>query len=202
MGLSAALACTSQASAQLFGQRTLGRSLSRQMSPAEEVGQISGGERYLRGNRNLADFVGRDLAERQNFVGIEQGIVRGRALSAVDDLRDPPPSTVNQVQPPPAQAARRAYRPRLTIDFRYRPPSAEAVSATVQQSLKNVPGIQRLGPIRIRLEDRTAILEGEVATARERTLAEQLALLEPGISRVRNLLRVAEPPDEQSAPRD
>ena len=42
----------------------------------------------------------------------------------------------------------------------------------------------------------------EVATARERTLAEQLALLEPGISRVQNLLRVAEPRDEQSAPRD
>ena len=193
---------TSPAAAQLFGQRTLGRTLSRQPGPAEEVGQITGGERFLRGNRSLADFVGRDLSERQNFVGIEQGIVRGRAISAVDNLRNPPPSNVNQVGPVPASTARRAYRPRLEIDFSYSPLPATDLRATLEQSLNNAPALAGLGPIQLRLEDRTAILAGVVATEHERALAEQLVLLEPGISRVRNLLVVAEPPAEQSAPRD
>ena len=45
-------------------------------------------------------------------------------------------------------------------------------------------------PIRVVMEAETVTLRGVVQTAHDRVLAEQLALLEPGVRRVRNELTV------------
>ncbi len=187
-----ALTYQSEAAAQLFGQRSFGRTPLRRAQPSEQIGQISGSERFLRGNRRATDFVGRDSSERRSFVGVEQGAMQGRVRSAVSNLRPAREPSVNRPPAPPA-SRQQPYPPRLTIDFRYTPRSTESVRSTLQRRLADSPGIKNLGPVEVRLENRTAILEGEVASEHDRVLAEQLARLEPGISQVRNLLRVAEP---------
>ena len=53
--------------------------------------------------------------------------------------------------------------------------------------------------VEIRLQGRTAVLRGSVATDHDRAVAEQLALLEPGISFVRNELSTTSPPESETA---
>ncbi len=63
----------SPAVAQLFGSRNLGQPLSRRPRPMEvanaTAGQISGTERFLRGNRERTDFVARTSARPRNSWG-------------------------------------------------------------------------------------------------------------------------------------
>jgi len=197
-----ALAYPSEGAAQLFGQRSLRGTLSRRAGSSEDVGQLSGRERFLRGNRRAADFVGRDAAERRSFVGVEQGAMQGRVRSAVSNLRPPRERNVNRPPSPPASRQNQPYPPRLTIDFRFTPLPTESVRSTLQRRLTESPGIETLESIRVRVEKRTAILEGEVASEHDRILAEQLARLEPGISQVKNLLEVAERPVDAPASRE
>lgn len=197
---------TERAEAQMFGPRTLGGNLRPGVGPGQsEAGTLTGNERFIRGNRDLSDFVGADRGDLGRFVGQESGRVQGPLRSAIDVLQPPPDRNINR--PPPetttGRAARRSpYRPRYRLDFAL-PTSGPSLgspelAARVQDSLARA-GAQwgrssaaaEPRQLVVRLEGRTAILEGEVASERHRALAERLLLLEPGISSVRNELTVA-----------
>ena len=101
-----ALTYQSGAAAQLFGQRSVGRTPLRRAQTSQQIGQISGSERFLRGNRRATDFVGRDSSERRSFVGVEQGAMQGRVRSAVSNLRPAREPRVNRPPAPPASPGR------------------------------------------------------------------------------------------------
>lgn len=87
-------------------------------------------------------------------------------------------------------------RSQLRIPMRL-PPAERGVSgmgavATAQLSrrLTKLPALTTRGPIEVLTQGQTVILRGQVATDSDRVLAEEIALLEPGVSVVRNELSV------------
>lgn len=186
------------ASAQLFGPRVLGQSLSRQPGPnlaaAEEVGELKGTERFIRGNRGIRDFVGTDAADTPVFIGIQQGRSRGTIRSAISNLRPAREPNVNQPQPR-QPAASLPYAPRLQLGFAPPEIAPSVVALDITERLVDALAIQRsdlqADEIGVILQGRTAILVGEVASEHERLLAQQLTMLEAGVSEVQNELTIA-----------
>mgnify|MGYP002622720736 CR=1 FL=1 len=190
--------------AQLFGQRTLGGTLSRRPRPGfsgEGAGTLTGNERFIRGNREAGDFVGTDAADTPRFIGLQQGRSRGPIRSAITGLSEVGDQNVNQPQPQTTPADR-PYAPRLQLGFEM---PAQPVQVTaglaqrVQMSLSRQTIDLPVGSLRVSLHQRTAILQGEVASEHARLLAEQLVLLEPGVSQVQNELRVVAAPENPGA---
>ena len=63
------------------------------------------------------------------------------------------------------------------LGFDYTTPVAPQVVSKVSTQLSHSPNITAVGPIAVQMAGRTAILRGRVATAHDRDLAEQVALL-------------------------
>jgi hypothetical protein len=157
-------------------------------------GQTTGSERFMRGNRQQGNFVGSDISEvTQLFSNLTAGRAgtdgagnfgpqqRGRQ-GDFDNLQQGN-NTSSQIVPH-----------RLVVSFPYRQPriSLPTANSAGEITIRGLARVQSRGPVRVELQDRTAVLRGVVATNHDRALAEQLALLEPGISRVENQLTVAE----------
>jgi len=195
------------ATAQLFGQRNLGESLSRRPQPGsaggEGAGELTGNERFVRGNRNARDFVGTDVADTPRFVGVQRGRSSGTIRSAIRSLRPPRTPNVNQPQPR-ATPKTIPYAPRLELGFEAPSPSPGVLVGGISERLAEALSLRRsVGPVsfpRVRLQGRTAILEGEVASEHERLLAEQLTMLEAGVSAVRNELTIAVAKEPETLP--
>ena len=209
--------------AQLFGERTLGRSVSRRASPSTARGTatprtpsrttgtsaakpapgettaslMSEDARFIRGNRTASDFVGAGTAETRRFVGSEQaGADAEEIRSAVDDLQVEAAPDANQT--PGAVRAPRVpmNAPRLRVDFAFSQQTTAVISDQLTRRLQ--AAALRSGPSRIEVSvaGGVATLRGEVASARDRKLAELLVGFEPGIAAVKNQLAVrpADPP--------
>ncbi len=83
-------------------------------------------------------------------------------------------------------------RTRLALGFNLKPTARLPISDILGKRLATVKQIQSIEPIVVRMQARTAILSGTVASASQRQLAYQLALLQPGIVDVQNDLQIAE----------
>ena len=181
----------STAHAQLFGRpRTVGRPLTARVQSQEDVGVLSGNERFLRGNRGRAAFVGADRNEGQTFVGSQQARTSGTIVSSTAGI-DPPPDLSRQINQPLTKiAAGQMQLPKISLSLgdlapRQELSSRSAIISRLQQATSLVPG----SDISVSVEGRTAILNGVVHSDEERKLAETLVSFEPGISQIRNLLR-------------
>jgi hypothetical protein len=203
---------TSSGSSGLFGQRTTGTSLrpgnrtltgstagqgsvaGQTQQGTEGVGQIQGNERFQRENRAQQGFIGQNAESTQNFLstlnaaqaqqGRAQQMNRRQDQDAVQDPNDAAGgNSRNRVM----------YRITRQAAFDYRRPAPTQVSNTLATRIGRLPQIRTLSNVQVELNDRTAILRGQVATAHDRVLAEKLALLEPGVSRVQNELTVGSP---------
>lgn len=179
--------------AQMFGPRSMGRPLSRRPGPGLDAqissGSIEGGERFLRGNRRRADFVGGDSAEARRFIGLQQGNQARSVRTAVEGLTERRAMTTSLNQPRGALTAGEMLE-RLSLsdelvskDMSFNP---EVLSQRLSRSLS------RLGntTIGVSVAGRTATLRGAVASARNRDLAAMIVSFEPGISEVENQLVV------------
>jgi hypothetical protein len=192
--------------AQMFGQRTLGRPLSRRAPTGpttqsqEDVGQLQGTERFLRGNRSLQDFVGADTRERGGFVGEQAAAASGAVVSAVRDLR--PRREMNLNQPLRASRSSQLYHPRLRVDFSFDRLSGEQLGARIRDQLQVTETLGLQGPIEVSVAAGTATLRGAVASAHDREMAELLVRFEPGISTVINELAVQPPSPSDRPPPD
>lgn len=71
------------------------------------------------------------------------------------------------------------------------------ITANLEQRMVRV---LEAAAVEVELQGRVAVLRGSVATDHDRAVAEQLALLEPGISFVRNELSTTSPPESESDP--
>ncbi len=169
-----------------------------QLIGGEQVGTVTGTERYIRGNRDAAAFVGSDTAET-SFVGALSGgsnQIRS-ALGNFGFLNRNRPDVNNE------QRNNRSVniRTTLSVAFQYPELSENAVQTNAQKHL-NIPALSRLGSIEVEMLDRTATLRGSVATSGDRELAVRLAQLEPGISQVVDQLTVIETDSETESPSD
>lgn len=95
-------------------------------------------------------------------------------------------------------------RTKLRVGFSYPDVASSRVTAKIAKELKT-PGIQTLGPpLTVTMaatdEGTVVVLRGTVATQEDRLVAEQMTLLEPGISKVRNELKVAPATGQQPLP--
>lgn len=194
--------------AQLFGRRTVGLPLSRQASPGGSgVGELQGNERFIRGNRNARAFVGADVQDVSGFVGMEQGRTAGPVASAVTGIE-------NRVERPRVNqplrrpTSREMYHPQIELGFAAPPDGPEARALLEDRLITDLRQLASTGRltstpdglprILVSVAERTATLQGEVASAADRDLAESLVLFAPGISRVENRLQVRLPPPQPS----
>lgn len=197
------LGLTGTAEAQLFGRRTVGLPLSRQAAPGGSgVGELQGNERFIRGNRNPRAFVGADVQDASGFVGLEQGRTAGPVASAVSGIENRVERRrVNQ--PLRRPTSREMYQPLIELGFATPTRDAASQAALEEQIIGDLRQLAASGRltsspdglprILVSVAERTATLQGEVASAADRDLAESLVLFSPGISRVENQLQVRAP---------
>lgn len=189
----------------MFGNRSLGSTLSPGMRnfAAGDVGafageqngvagQVTGSERFVRGNRN-GNFVGTDSGDiQQQQQQRQQGTFN--AASALRNFQAGAPGAAAQFfqqQQPAAGTGASLVRVRLNAAFAHPEPQPGALRATLQARLQRMLGAQ-LGPeTQVTVEGRTVVLTGSAASQHDRELAEILIGLEPGVGEVQNLLRVA-----------
>ncbi len=148
-------------------------------------------QRFQRGN-----FVGRDAADVETLFQSQNGnpvqAMMGAVIENLNQLRE----------------SRRRWRERQNapppIHVQLKPSSelmtAQATPATREVQTR-INGMMRQGGLAtadVVITGRVAVLRGTVATDHDRALAERLASLEPGVSRVQNLLTIE--PDQQAAP--
>jgi osmotically-inducible protein OsmY len=191
-------------SSGMFGQRTTGSSLgpgnrtfsagATTSSNAANAGQVTGAERFLRQNHQAGQFIGTDATAAayalRNF-SIYGATAGNRLQQGLSNLRAAAQSAT-QAQPgqngvvPPFQTA---------VEAGFVPPqrAGQQVFENLRLHLQEARGIRVARPIQVAVEGDTAILRGEVASVRDRTLAEHLARFEPGIRTVRNELTVTAP---------
>ena len=202
---------TDQVTAQMFSNQANRPSLSERLrsrqksrrgtgpEAAEAVGTIQGTERFLRGNRSTADFVGADIRDQTTFVGAQAADISADVRTAVEDLRPTRERDVNERMQ--VSRGKQMYHPRLRVDFAFPAPTNRDVSARFVTQLQATESFRPLGPIEVSVVDGTAILRGVVASARDREIAALLARFEPGIAAVKNELQVRPVPrPEPSVP--
>ena len=200
------------AEAQMFGARNFGSNLQPQTNPGggsfggptPAPGIGSGGgpvapsatsvatpdARFMRRNRTASDFVGKDTKDARKVVGgLPTGQVGNSQPAAMEVFeRRVPESLLNPSRQPSTRT--RMYEPKLVIGFRQPPRSTSAVSANLQNQIRQLTEINPSIQVSMFVAGETVHLQGEVGSEEERALIEQLMLFEPGISSVRNDLRV------------
>ena len=185
----------SAANAQLFGRpRNLGRPLSNQNGPSaqEDVGTLSGNERFLRGNRGRSAFVGADRNEGQGFVGNVEARTSGTIVSSIAGMTPARDQSTQINQPLTSAAAGELSLPKLRLNLGSppRPPIADmSVFNRVQYAASLVVPVG----ISTSVVGRTAILRGLARSVEERNLVETMVSFEPGISRIENLIETPPP---------
>lgn len=217
---------TARSSTGTFGQRSLGSSAANPrsnfsgtgggqqgaqgMQTPQQVGQLTGNERYVRGNRTAQDFVGADTTAAANFfAGMGMGGQTGQNNNLNRILnqgrnQNNQNQQLNQNQNQQNTKTQRTVRTVLTVGFDYRPQTTSSISQELSANLTKSRGVQALSPVTVEMTGRTAVLRGVVANDHARSLAERLALLEPGVAVVKNELTVSQPelsPPPTPAPR-
>jgi len=87
-------------------------------------------------------------------------------------------------------SSRRQIQTSYKIGFAIPSADSSAVSTKLSDQLARSQAISSVGGVSIQLDGKTAVLRGTVATDHDRELAALLAMLEPGVSQVRNELEV------------
>lgn len=181
--------------AQMFGNRNLGSPLSRRSAAevANSAGIIQGGERFIRGNRTVDDFVGIDALDRARFVGqvnAQNQLAIGEP--AISELGNSQSRQINA--PLRTRPANALHEPVLLLGFELGPESTARLVEQARTQIGHALTSRFGNQIEVSVEGRTAILRGAVGDANDARLAELMTSLEPGISAVQNELTWGEPP--------
>ncbi len=144
-----------------------------------------GGQQFQQGG-----FVGRDASDvRAGFQGTErvpgQGGMLDQMIDNLNDMRESRRRWREQRNAPPP------IRVKLVPGFEPPAPSAVRAAPAVQTRINHTLAAHAMTGAQIQISGQTATLRGSVNSPHEAALAEQLALLEPGISQVQNQLTVA-----------
>ncbi len=170
------------------------------------AGQVDTNARFMRDNRQNA-FVGADSRDA-GFVGAvsaDGGSQTSRSSSIRRGGGGTNTANVNRS----GGRGRQQDEVRVVLQLGFTPPTAgtiapsrasSAVASRLAERMQNSTWIQNRTPLEVSVDQGTATLRGVVATEHDRLLAERLAMLEGGIWKVENQLKVASSPDSQEAP--
>lgn len=134
-------------------------------------------------------FVGRDAKDVRRTLDQQNRQPDARAIAReIEDLNDLRRQRRRErrrrgEQPDP-------IRVKLIPEFDYQLPSAAETEQAVNATLSRAAAVRSLPETQAELVDGVVTLRGTVRTERDRLLAERLASIEPGVSRVENLLEV------------
>jgi hypothetical protein len=187
------------------GGRTTGGQGSAGNFGIGTAGQIDTNARFMRDNRQGA-FVGADSRDA-DFVGAASA---GTASQTSRTIRRGGGGTTQANVNRGGGRGRQRDDVRVALQIGFTPPNAaaiapayapEAVASRLAGRMERSSWIENRSPLQVTIDQGTATLRGAVATEHDRVLAERLALLEGGIWKVENLLRVdSTAPDSQEAP--
>lgn len=153
--------------------------------------------RDMRQERQRTGFVGADNSDAANIAsmqGMQQSQMQMNSLQSVFSQFSRQNQQRNQNRNQNQQGNKKQLRISIKADI---PLASSATAPTAlgrqfEARLTKLPGLEKQNDVQVRMEGRTAVLSGSVASDRDRSLVEGLALLEPGISAVRNELVVGE----------
>jgi osmotically-inducible protein OsmY len=189
-------------SSGMFGSRSMGSTLSSgtrtfsagaTTSSTDTAGQISGSERFLRANKRAGNFIGTDSTEAayamRNF-SVYGTTGTARQQQNRGTLRS---STAAAAQPAAQTNAVPPFQTGISAAFTHPELPVRQLSESLARHMEGVRGIKAAKSVQVAIQGDTAVLRGQVATARDRALLEQIARLEPGVWNVRNELTVSPP---------
>jgi len=202
----------------LFGNRTMGSARgpsagtlgtgggTQGQSELLSGSLLGGSERFVRGNEQ-SRFVGRDATSVSDmFNSLTGGATsesanrRGQTGRGGRDAARGRQATNQQQRAGGGDRRQATVRAEWQVAFAHPERAPAELSADLKvrlaRSLRFRPG----SVAEVELENRTVTLRGVVASEHDRILAEKLALLEPGVSRVQNELRVAAASESRTAP--
>lgn len=142
------LLSTGEVQAQMFGSRSGSGSsiLSQNRLGTENSGTSLGGvgtlnfnERFVRGNRQAGDFVGKDSRNQRGFIGA-QAVNTGRARAAVSGRIHSAPDANRSAPAPGAHGS--AYEPRLSVAFDVTAPTGMQTAESLARHFLPSPGFQ------------------------------------------------------------
>lgn len=158
------------------------------------------GERYVRGNRNGA-FVGADTGDgaANSYSGMAGGAGGAGGLGGAGGMmgnqmmmqafRQTQQQGQNQGR---NQQNKQQVRIPFKVDSLSAPPLTTTFTSRMTLRYANLPALAGKGRIAMVMEGDTLVLQGQVQTAADRKLAEDLLSLEPGVNQVRNELEIAQ----------
>ena len=184
---------SASAHGQLFGDVSLNP--NKRIEAQNEGLNITGAERFIRGNRTAGDFVGAAADNLSQFVGAATDAAGPTVTSsAVTGLTEAAAPRLN------VNRTRRTagiYDERLQVDFDYpRRKATDTQKGTATGKTDSVSAMWQLLHKRgieltLSADGTTARLQGTARSSEQRRLAELVVLFEPGISTVRNELQLA-----------
>ena len=146
-------------------------------------------------------FVGADAFEQQTFVGSVQGVTQPTAAPPVTAIttatQGPSAVSINTQRQP--STGNGIYDPPLVVAFDVPRKPVSEKSVALSDGLAQITALQGC-QISLSVIGRNAILRGYVEAESQKWLAEQLLLMEPGISQVRNQLLVSRAPQPEMLP--
>lgn len=162
------------------------------------AGQLTGSERFVRGNRQPGQFVGSDAGDVQSPRSVTQG-QGGFTQTGPSGAGNFGPGSIGanganragaggNVNRSTGNVQPRVVRTTYRVAFEYPQPASSAAERRVQEALQRQFGARQLSGVSITVRDGVAALRGTVATDHDRRVARILASLEPGVERVENRL--------------
>jgi len=211
-----------------FGSRNLGGGIGSRsgsggsigLQSSEDVGQVTGSERYIRDNRQPGQFVGADTSESGSFVGQVgatggtgigqtglggrnnrnlQGQLGGLGLGGGlnvggyggQNFQNQNFQNQNYGQGYGGVGNTRTLpRAVMRVAFEVPTPSPTVLNTRITTRMTRIPKAHLNGNVAVQMEGTTAVLTGAVSNASDSDLAARLVMLEPGVEEVRNELVV------------
>lgn len=151
--------------------------------------------RDMQAQRQTAGFIGADSSDPRATQSLQQqSQMQMQSLQSAFSQMNRMNQQRNQNQNRNQQQNKKQLRIYIKADIPLvtSASTSTALGRKFETRLKKMPGLEKRNSVLVSMEGRTAVLSGSVASDRDRQLVEGLALLEPGISAVRNELVVVE----------
>lgn len=161
---------------------------------SQQVQEFSEGGSPALQTINRADL--RDTQSRGSFVGADSSSATltetmsqtgGRTSTSTRRTQ----TRTSQFRPQQSAASTQVVRPTLTLGFSFTPTPPANLGQNIEQCIKRIPALSNNSSIRISLDKNVVVLEGVVASERDRMLSAQLVALTPGVVQIDNRLTVA-----------
>ena len=178
----------------LFGQRTIGRSLTRRASSSQSPapGTVDQNRRFLRDQRSATEFVGSAPSGggAAGFVGGQSAVTA--AVSSVQGLQEevrPPLNRPRIIRPTGLYPERLSIDQNLLGKANSQPEQRPSDLRPLSESLQSIMETREV-TIEVSPATGSATLRGEVPSEEDRKTTELLVMLEPGIQTIVNDLKV------------